>query len=87
MVLFPSKEWMSAFREKANTDEEYRKIAEKWEGAFLCKVGIDDVALKELADERHMEALIGMLLPSAMEKADKWAGTPMGNLLERLTSI
>jgi putative sterol carrier protein len=32
--LFPSDEWIKAFREEVNTSESYRKSATKWEGDF-----------------------------------------------------
>jgi putative sterol carrier protein len=32
--LFPSDEWIKAFREEVNASESYRKSATKWEGDF-----------------------------------------------------
>jgi putative sterol carrier protein len=32
MATFPSAEWMLALKDKLNTDEQYAKIAHKWEG-------------------------------------------------------
>ena len=32
MAKFPSEEWLSALVEKLNSDEQYAKIAHKWEG-------------------------------------------------------
>lgn len=32
MAEFPSTEWMQAIKDKLNTDEQYSRIAQKWEG-------------------------------------------------------
>ncbi len=32
MAEFPSAEWMRAIKDKLNTDEQYARIAQKWEG-------------------------------------------------------
>ena len=32
--LFPSAEWVAAFKEAINNNEAYRKSAAKWEGDF-----------------------------------------------------
>lgn len=39
MPLFPSEEWLQALADKLNTDEQYARIASKWEGdlAFVIE--------------------------------------------------
>ena len=86
-VVYPSLEWMEAFREKANSSEEYAQAAKDWEGDFTIEVNVDDMAVKELSDEKHMEAMTGMLMPSVMENLDGWKGTPFGNLMEKLMGV
>ncbi len=34
MAKFPSEEWVNAFMEKLNGDEEYGRVAQNWEGDF-----------------------------------------------------
>ena len=38
---FPSPEWLQSFHEKLNSDEQYRRIAEKWEGDMVVVVEPD----------------------------------------------
>jgi putative sterol carrier protein len=42
MAHFPSAEWMQAIKEKINTDEQYAKIAHKWEGDMRFVLEPDD---------------------------------------------
>jgi len=35
MAIFPNPNWLTALCEKLNTDEQYGRIAQKWEGDFL----------------------------------------------------
>jgi len=39
-IVFPSPEWLQALEKKLNSDQQYAKIAQKWEGdlAFLIEV-------------------------------------------------
>jgi len=37
-VLFPSVDWLLAFKDKLNSDEKYAKIAQKWEGDIMFQV-------------------------------------------------
>ena len=39
--IFPSVEWVSALKDKLNTDEQYAHIARKWEGDILFEVKPD----------------------------------------------
>jgi putative sterol carrier protein len=39
--LFPSKEWLQAFKDKLNTDKDYARIARKWEGDFVFQIDAD----------------------------------------------
>jgi putative sterol carrier protein len=32
MATFPSSDWMQAIKDKLNTDQQYARIAQKWEG-------------------------------------------------------
>ena len=84
VVVYPSLEWMEAFREKANSDEEYARVAHDWEGDFTIEVGVDEMAVKDLSNEKHMKAMTEMLMPSVMMDLDGWKGTPFGNLMEKL---
>jgi putative sterol carrier protein len=40
--IFPSEEWMQAIKEKLNSDEQYGKIAKKWEGDLRFVLESDD---------------------------------------------
>jgi putative sterol carrier protein len=42
MTNFLSAEWMQAIKDKLNTDEQYAKIAQKWEGDMRIVVEPDD---------------------------------------------
>jgi putative sterol carrier protein len=35
MAIFPTAEWVQSFMEKLNTDEEYARVAQNWEGDFF----------------------------------------------------
>jgi len=40
--LFPSDEWIQAFKEKLNTDEKYAHVARKWEGDIMFQIEADE---------------------------------------------
>jgi len=42
MVLFPSKEWISLFKEKLNGNVAYKDAAKDWEGDFLFVITPDN---------------------------------------------
>lgn len=44
--IFPSEEWLESLREHLNTDEEYARIARKWEGDLVFDI-TPSGALKE----------------------------------------
>jgi putative sterol carrier protein len=46
MAKFPSAEWMQAIKDKLNTDEQYARIAQKWEGDMRIIIEPDNT-LKE----------------------------------------
>ncbi len=37
-AVFPSPEWLKAFEEKLNTDEQYARIAKNWEGDLVFQI-------------------------------------------------
>ncbi len=37
-AVFPSKDWLLAFKDKLNSDEKYANIARKWEGDIIFQV-------------------------------------------------
>jgi putative sterol carrier protein len=37
-IVFPSEEWVSALKEKLNSDEQYQRIANNWEGDIIYVV-------------------------------------------------
>lgn len=39
--LFPSDEWLQALKDKLNSDENYAKIAKKWEGDIMFNIEPD----------------------------------------------
>ena len=47
-AIFPSLEWLEKLKEKLNRDEQYARIAKKWEGDMVCLLEPDD-RLKEQA--------------------------------------
>ena len=48
MVLFPSKEWISLFKEKLNINAAYKDAAKDWEGDFLFIITPDNGLKKEV---------------------------------------
>jgi putative sterol carrier protein len=42
MVLFPSKEWISLFKEQLNKNASYKEAAKDWEGDFLFVITPDN---------------------------------------------
>ena len=48
MAKFPTEEWVQAFMDKLNTDEQYTEIAHKWEGDFYFVVEADDTLDEEV---------------------------------------
>jgi putative sterol carrier protein len=42
MATFPTSEWIQAINEKLNTDEQYARIAHKWEGDIRFILEPDD---------------------------------------------
>ena len=47
-AIFPSLEWLEALKEKLNNDEQYARIAKKWEGDMLCQLTPDDRLAEEI---------------------------------------
>jgi len=47
-AIFPSMEWLENLKEKLNNDDQYARIAKKWEGDMVCQLESDD-RLKEQA--------------------------------------
>lgn len=47
-AIFPSLEWLENLKDKLNNDEDYARIAKKWEGDMVCQLEPDD-RLKEPA--------------------------------------
>jgi putative sterol carrier protein len=43
MLEFPSAEWMKAIKDKLNADEQYAKIAQKWEGDLRFVIEPDEL--------------------------------------------
>lgn len=41
-AIFPSLEWLEELKEKLNNDEQYAKVAKKWEGDMVCLLEADD---------------------------------------------
>jgi putative sterol carrier protein len=54
---FPSEEWLDAFEEALNNDEQYAKAASNWEGDFMFVIepdkGSDDAILQYYMDLWH----------------------------------
>lgn len=48
MATFPTEEWVQAFIEKLNTNEQYAEIAHKWEGDFYFIIEPDDGLEEEI---------------------------------------
>jgi putative sterol carrier protein len=46
MAKFPTDEWMTAIADKLNTDEQYARIAHKWEGDLFVLVEPGDTLLE-----------------------------------------
>lgn len=46
--IFPSVEWLEDLKEKLNNDEQYARIAKKWEGDMLCQLTPDDKLKEEM---------------------------------------
>ena len=46
--IFPSLEWLEDLKEKLNNDEQYARIAKKWEGDMLCQLTADDRLEEEI---------------------------------------
>ena len=38
MAIFPTEEWLNAFMEKLNSDENYARIASRWEGDMIFSI-------------------------------------------------
>ena len=47
-AIFPSLEWLEDLKEKLNNDEDYARIAHKWEGDMLCHLTPDDRLKEEI---------------------------------------
>jgi len=48
MAMFPTEEWVQAFIDKLNTDEQYAEIAQKWEGDFYFIIEPDEGLEEEI---------------------------------------
>jgi len=47
-AIFPSLEWLEELKEKLNADEQYARVAKKWEGDMLCQLTPDEHLEEEI---------------------------------------
>ncbi len=47
-AIFPSLEWLEKLKEKLNSDEQYARVAKKWEGDMLCQLTPDERLKEEI---------------------------------------
>lgn len=83
MAIFPSKAWVEAVLEAARRSEEYKEAAKDWEGDFLCIIEGDEEFLRDLSRKEVMEGFMSFLDMMSAEDRRKYAGTPMGDVLEK----
>jgi len=84
MVVYPSLEWMEEVRRRVNSDEELKKVAANWEGDYLCRIEVDEEALKDLKNPQRLAGFIAMLATIPVEKWDKFKGKPEEKFLNKL---
>ncbi|MEM2727332.1 MAG: SCP2 sterol-binding domain-containing protein [Archaeoglobaceae archaeon] len=83
-VVFPSKEWIDELLKKVNGDETYKKVAANWEGDFLCKVLLDNEALKDFQNPEKLGGFISMLATIPKEKWANFKGKAEEKFLNKL---
>ncbi len=68
--LFPSAEWLEALKEKLNNDEQYARIASKWEGDIMFNIeaeGALKTPMKLYIDLWHGECRKAFIADDAQE--------------------
>ncbi|MCS7143684.1 MAG: SCP2 sterol-binding domain-containing protein [Archaeoglobaceae archaeon] len=83
-VVFPSKEWMDELLKKINSDETYKKVAANWEGDFLCKILLDNEALKDFQNPEKLAGFISMMAMIPKDKLMNFKGRAEEKLLNKL---
>ncbi|TDA26476.1 MAG: hypothetical protein DSO01_05390 [Archaeoglobi archaeon] len=83
-VVYPSLEWMEEVLKKVNSDEQLKKVAANWEGDILCRIEVDEEALKDFRDPEKLAGFIAMLSTIPVEKWSKFKGTKEEKFLNRL---
>ncbi|MEM2726689.1 MAG: SCP2 sterol-binding domain-containing protein [Archaeoglobaceae archaeon] len=83
-VVYPSLEWMNEVLKKVNSDQELKKVAANWEGDYLCRIEVDEEALRDLKDPERLAGFIAMLATIPVEKWDKFKGRPEEKFLNKL---
>jgi putative sterol carrier protein len=48
MAKFPAAEWPLVFKDKLNSDDQYARIAQNWEGDFYFVIDPDDSLLEQV---------------------------------------
>jgi putative sterol carrier protein len=73
--------------EVAARSETYREAAADWEGDFLCTIEGDEAFLADLRREAVMEGYMSFFGMMSPDQRKKYAGTPMGDLLEQKLGV
>lgn len=86
--VFPSEEWVDDFIDYLNADDEYAKVAKKWEGDLIFDIhpeGALQEPLRIYMDLWHGKCRSGYIVPKGEEKDAKFVLTaPFGNFVRVL---
>ncbi|MEM0240471.1 MAG: SCP2 sterol-binding domain-containing protein [Candidatus Nezhaarchaeales archaeon] len=75
---------MEELYRRVNSDEQYKKVAAKWEGDFVCIVELDQEALKDFQKPKVLRGLISLLAAIPTEKRIAYKGTPTEKFVQKL---
>jgi len=86
--VFPSEEWVKDFVEYLNGDNEYGRVAKKWEGDLIFDIhpeGALQETMRVYMDLWHGKCRGGCIVPKGEEKDAKFVLTaPFGNFVRVL---
>lgn len=75
-VVYPSKDWLDELLRVVNSDEEYKRVAAKWEGDYLVISELDEAALQDFQNPKILRGFLSLVYALPRERREKLKGTP-----------
>jgi putative sterol carrier protein len=83
-VVYPSKDWLDELLRVVNSDEEYKRVAAKWEGDYLVISELDEAALQDFQNPKILRGFLSLVYALPRERREKLKGTPSEVFIQKL---